>query len=247
MKELRDSGRTVIFVSHTMVTVEHLCPRALWIDNGELRQDGQTADIIRKYMGGIRGEWSADIKISGFSALENLSGFDLTHVPNRQGTGDIRFTRIEFRNLDGQFKKTICSGDSLKVRLHYRGNKPIPKPAFYFRIRNEFGEKIATLSTFLSGHEIPTLYPGAGYVDVDIDFLNIMPGRYYITLYILNNNGIVDNNEIDHIEQAGTLDVEVSNYYESGRGIDKWWGIMFLPCKWNFNGLNVSDEPSISR
>jgi ABC-type multidrug transport system ATPase subunit len=120
MKELRNSGRTVIFVSHTMITVEHLCPRALWIDNGELREDGRTADIIKSYMGGIRGQWSADFKISEFSVLKQQSGFDLTHVPNRQGSGDIRFTGIEFLGLDGHPKKSICSGDGLKVRLYYQ-------------------------------------------------------------------------------------------------------------------------------
>lgn len=242
MKELRNSGRTVIFVSHTMITVEHLCPRALWIDNGELLQDGQTAEIIKNYMGGIRGKWSADFKISEFSVLKQQSGFDLTHVPNRQGSGDIRFTGMEFLDQDGHTKKSIRSGDSLKVRLYFQGNKTISKPEFYFRIRNEFGEKIATLSPFLSGNEIPTLYPGAGYLDVDIDFLNIMPDRYYITVYILHDNGIINNNCVDSIEHAGTIDVEVSNYYQSDRGIDKWWGIMFLPCKWNFDGMKISGK-----
>ncbi len=241
MKELRNSGRTVIFVSHTMITVEHLCPRALWIDNGELRQDGPTADIIKKYMGGIRGKWSDDFKISDFSVLKQQSGFDLTHVPNRQGNGDIRFTGMEFLDLDGQPKKSICSGDRLKVRLYYQGNKPISKPEFYFRIRNEFGEKIATLSPFLSGNKIPTLYPGIGYIDVDIDFLNLMPDRYYITIYILQDDGNIENHIVDSIEHAGTFDVEVSNYYQSNRGIDKWWGIMFLPCKWNLEGMNIHE------
>ena len=242
MKELRDSGRTLIVVSHTMETVQNLCPRALWIDNGKLVQDGRTEDIIKSYMGVIRGKWSADFKKSEFSVLEQQSGFDLTNVPKREGSGDIRYTGIEFLDPDRHPIKSIRSGDRLKVRLYYQVNELISKPEFYFRIRNEFGEKIATLSPFLSGYEIPTLYPGAGYIDVDIDFLNIMPDRYYITLYILHDNGIINNNIVDDIEHAGTLDVEVSNYYQSDRGIDKWWGIMFLPCKWNLEGMNIHEE-----
>ena len=64
-----------------------------------------------------------------------------------------------------------------------------------------------------------------------------MPDRYFITVYILNDNGIIDKNVVDHIEHAGTLDIEISNYYESDRGIDKWWGVMFLPCEWDLKGL----------
>jgi hypothetical protein len=73
-----------------------------------------------------------------------------------------------------------------------------------------------------------------------------MLDRYYITVYILHDNGIINNNVVDSIEHAGTMDVEVSNYYRSDRGIDKWWGIMFLPCKWDFKGINVPDEPSVN-
>jgi lipopolysaccharide transport system ATP-binding protein len=244
MKELRDSGRTLIVVSHTMETVQNLCPRALWIDNGKLVQDGRTEDIIKSYMGVIRGKWSADFKKSEFSVLEQQSGFDLTNVPKREGSGDIRYTGIEFLDPDRHPIKSIRSGDRLKVRLYYQVNELISKPEFYFRIRNEFGEKIATLSSFLSGHEIPALYPGTGYIDVDIDFLNIMPNRYYVTVYILNKNGNVNSNVIDSIEHAGTLDVDISNYYGSDRGIDKWWGIMFIPCRWNFEGMMTCPKNS---
>jgi lipopolysaccharide transport system ATP-binding protein len=242
MKELRNSGRTVIFVSHTMTTVEHLCPRTLWIDSGELRQDGRTAEIIKNYMAEIRGKWSADFKITELSAFNQQTGFDLTNVPNRQGNGEIRYTGIEFLNLDGQPKKPIRSGDSLRVRLHYHANNQVSKPEFYIRIRNEFGEKVATLSPFLLGNEIPTLYPGAGHIDLDISFLNIMPDRYYISVYINKNTGFINSDPvcIDAVEHAATLDVEVSNYYHSDRGIDKWWGVIFLPCKWNLEGMNIS-------
>ena len=69
-----------------------------------------------------------------------------------------------------------------------------------------------------------------------------MPDRYYITAYILRDNWIVNENDIDTIEHAGTLDIEVSNYYKSDRGIDKWWGIVFLPCVWDIKGLNERGE-----
>jgi lipopolysaccharide transport system ATP-binding protein len=238
IKELCHSGRTVIFVSHSMVAVEHLCPRALWIDNGELVQDDRTGDVIKKYMEVVRGKFSADFKTAEIPGLEHPTIFDLTPATNREGSGEIRFTRIEYLDLDGQAKSTIRSGDSMKVRLFFQVNKTFTKPEFYFRIRNEFGEKVTTLSPFLSGNEMTTLHPGNGYVDVDIKFLNLMPDRYYITIYILVESGKIDKNLVDGIEHAATLDVEVSNYYNSDRGIDKWWGVLFLPCEWNLNGMS---------
>lgn len=231
MKDLRTSGRTVIFVSHTMATVESLCPRVLWFDKGELRQDGRSADVIQNY-------------VSEFAEKVQHASFDLTDVPHREGSGEIRYTGIEFLELDGQPKEHIHSGDSLKVRLHYQVHKPISKPEFYFRFYTDLGVRVATFGTSLSGHEIQTLYPGAGHIEVDIDSLNIMPDRYYLNLWINSTNVIITETDTTHdgLERCTALDVEGSDYYRSGKGIDKWWGVMFIPCKWNLEGMNISDK-----
>ena len=242
MKQLRNSGRTVIFVSHQMSTVENLCPRTLWIDKGELREDGRTQEVIQNYLSVIRDVKGVDIQIPQFEGLDNSSTFDLTNMPHREGGGEIQFTGMEYLDPSGQPKGKIRSGDSMKVRLYYKVCKPATKPEFYFKIRNEFGEKVATMSTSLSGHELPTLNPGSGYVDLDIDFLNLNPDRYYITVYVINSADAVDDKVIcyDSIERCAVMDVDTYDYYGSGKGIDKFWGVMFLPCKWSFDGLNNS-------
>jgi lipopolysaccharide transport system ATP-binding protein len=241
IKNLRSGGRTVLVVSHSMATMENICPRAVWIDNGELIEDGRTEDIVNSYMSAMRGKWSPDTKITEFSVGIQQSGFDLTNVPNRAGNGDIQFTGIEFFRQDGQPKKRISCGDDLKVRLYYQAHKTVMKPDFYLRIRNEFGEKIATFGTSLSGHKIPELLPGSGYVDVDIDSINIMPDRYYLTLWI-NNSSVIVNNEpliYDDIDRCAPLDIKYIDYYRSGRGIEKNWGVTFMPCRWNFEGMQT--------
>jgi len=240
MKELRDSGRTLIVVSHTMETVQNLCPRVLWIDNGKLRQDGCSEDIIKSYMGAIRGKWRTGINMNDIFGGVQESGYDLTQALNRIGTGDIQYIGIEFRTLDGQPKKQIFSGDSLKLRLHYQAHKPVSKPNFFFRIANEFGEKVTTLGTYLSGIEIPILYPGIGYIDLDLECLNIMPDRYYLTLWINRYSDIPGEKETlyNGLDRCAPFHVEYIDYYRSGRGIDKVWGGIFIPCKWNLNGLN---------
>ncbi len=50
MDDLRRNGRTVIFVSHNLAAVENLCTRAIWIDNGVMREDGDVKKVIGSYM-----------------------------------------------------------------------------------------------------------------------------------------------------------------------------------------------------
>lgn len=238
MKDLRNSGRTVIFVSHTMSTVENLCPRVLWFDRGELRQDGRSADVIQHY-------------VSQFGETEPDTKFDLTEVPKRQGTGTIRYTGIEFLTPGGQPKKQIYCGDGLKVRLHYVVNEPISKPEFYFNLKTDTGLRVATFGTALSGHEIRTLFPGTGYIDVDIGLLPLLPDRYYLNLWINTCDLLITEHDTNHdgLENAATIEIKAPDPDRSGndledrwglskKGIDKWWGATFVPCKWNFDGLN---------
>src|SRR5205085_768183 len=45
-----DEGRTVLFVSHNLVTVEHFCDRAILLANGRLVFDGPTTETVTQYM-----------------------------------------------------------------------------------------------------------------------------------------------------------------------------------------------------
>ena len=55
MKRLtRESGATVLFVSHDLASVQALCQRVLWIHRGRIRQDGDPLSIIKQYMAMVR-------------------------------------------------------------------------------------------------------------------------------------------------------------------------------------------------
>src|SRR5262249_37330083 len=50
MEDLRAGARTVLFVSHNLATVENLCTRCIWIDDGRIRLDGECRQVIKAYM-----------------------------------------------------------------------------------------------------------------------------------------------------------------------------------------------------
>ena len=49
MLELMDGGTTVLFVSHSLDQIREMCDRALWLDHGELKMIGQTAEVCDRY------------------------------------------------------------------------------------------------------------------------------------------------------------------------------------------------------
>ncbi len=51
MKEICESGRTVLIASHSINYVERLCNRAIWIENGKIVMDGPAHDVGMAYYG----------------------------------------------------------------------------------------------------------------------------------------------------------------------------------------------------
>jgi len=55
MESYGQSGRTVLFVSHSMPTMARLCPRLILLDSGRLIEDGPAEHVIGRYLHGDLG------------------------------------------------------------------------------------------------------------------------------------------------------------------------------------------------
>ncbi|MDF1610271.1 ABC transporter ATP-binding protein [Hoeflea sp. YIM 152468] len=51
MEKLVSNGCTMLLVSHSMSQILEMCDRAIWIDNGKIRQEGACFDVIKSYEG----------------------------------------------------------------------------------------------------------------------------------------------------------------------------------------------------
>lgn len=54
MNEVEKSGRTVIFVSHSMEAIARLCSNAVWLDRGQLRAAGKTGAVVQEYLRSVQ-------------------------------------------------------------------------------------------------------------------------------------------------------------------------------------------------
>jgi len=50
MRDVSESGRTIIFVSHNLTAVQALCNRAFYFEKGRLVEQGDTAHIVSTYL-----------------------------------------------------------------------------------------------------------------------------------------------------------------------------------------------------
>ena len=214
MDDLHSGGRTVLFVSHNMAAVEHLCPRCIWIEGGTIREDGPSHEVIRHYL-------------SAFVAPHE-KGFDFSNISTRRGQADGQIIGLQYLDESNKPKSVIRSGDKLTIRLKYRIHRPIPAAHFGLEVFTDLGTMVTSANTWMTGLQMPILPVGTGHVDLKIDFLNLMPRCYYLTLWLKSATGQM----YDALEHCATMEVETSNYYRSGRGIDSRFGLVFMPCQW---------------
>ncbi len=50
LKELKESDKTIIIVSHSLESIKQLCDRAIWLSDGEIREDGKVDKVIADYL-----------------------------------------------------------------------------------------------------------------------------------------------------------------------------------------------------
>ncbi len=211
MRELGHQGRTLVFVSHNMAAIENLCKRTLWLAAGRIEQDGPAQQVIRAYL-------------QSFGATDQPH-VDLAAIRERRGTGEVRLVKLEF--LNEQASQTVHSGDSLHVRLHFDCQRDLPNLQFGLRIFTNLGLLVTEATTLATDQGIDQAHQGIGAIDLEIDCLNLMPGTYYLGVWAA---GFYTAH--DMLDNVARIEVEPSDFYGTGRGIEARLGIIFLSYRW---------------
>lgn len=50
MQELKQEGRTIVLVTHDLAAAKRLCDRTIWLNNGKIRMDGKSEEVLDQYL-----------------------------------------------------------------------------------------------------------------------------------------------------------------------------------------------------
>jgi lipopolysaccharide transport system ATP-binding protein len=228
MNQVRRSGRTILFVSHNMATIENLCSTTIVFQEGQIAYIGPSKEAIQFYLQSVV---EREPPVEGGLADNRWS--NPTHSKHRSKDDVISYTRIEFKNSERETIQFVRSGEPLVIRLHYRVSKDrVLRPIFGLGISTEFGTVVARVSTWLCGVEIPILAHGDGFIELCLDSVNLMPGRYFLSAWLGGMGPVF----YDSLECCSVLNVEEADFYHSGRTSQDKSVIMLLPGHWECTG-----------
>lgn len=98
LRELRDSGKTVVIVSHSLDTVKKLCRRAIWIYNGEIRLDGDPTYVIDQYLKQVAIDNREEVKKAVEKGTHRATGIITIDIPKN------------FAECDQDKEELVCKG-----------------------------------------------------------------------------------------------------------------------------------------
>lgn len=212
MREVSNSGRTLIFVSHNMAAIKSLCTKGLVLTQGTMAGEIQTAQqAVSAYLNSLR-EQSKSIKI-----LDSKS---------RKGNGKAMFTRIAFFQNSEEVAFPV-TGESLTVRLYFNVYQMISQGFFAISFNSIEGENKILLSSELLNKSYQ-FDVGQHFVDCKISKNPLQAGEYSLNLFLKNNNDIVD-----WIQEAMIVEIAPGDYYGTGRIIENGNSSVFIQQNWN--------------
>ena len=119
------------------------------------------------------------------------------------------------------------------MRFHFQAKQSVLRPSFGFRLFTEMGTLVTETSTWHHSLDIPEIAPGKGYIDLEIDSLNLVPSRYVMSVWLTGDAGHV----FDGLEHCVKLEVEDTDVYSSGKNLDSRFGIVYFPQRWRLQDI----------
>ncbi len=166
MEEISHEGRTVLFVSHDMAVVRQLCDKAILLDHGKICGAGAAAAVLSQYIK-MNEEFVSEKIISEY-------GIELCNINLRDlKTGEMTISPIFNQSYD--------------LNVEINAHQPLTDAAIYFRLYDEFGILVSSISTFEEGVE-PFLLSGTMNISFPLPKIQLFPGNYNVSLIVSRFN-----------------------------------------------------------
>jgi lipopolysaccharide transport system ATP-binding protein len=213
-----EDGRTVLYVSHNLVSVEYLCPRTLLFTDGQVAFDGPTGETVAKYL-------------STFPHAErDTEGvFDLA-AADRSGTSyDKVFRRLELRPGGGPPSEIIRMGDSLLIDIDVEGLETVPGSLLNVAVGSETTPCLFRMTTRMKPLESAAERTLHETITLNIPRLPLTPGEYHIDLQL---KGSDTRGMVDLVNRAAQFSVVTADVLGTGFTYSSYDGVFVVPWDW---------------
>ena len=216
MEQIKENGTTILFVSHGIEQIRRFCDRAIWIEKGILRADGDVNDVADQYENFlIYGESNSQLTNIEQNSDSEKNKSDEILFPNDPSILG-RIVKVELN------KEKIKTFESLIVEISYElYTERIPNFLIGVAIYTPEREYIFGPNTYLDRVNIPNEL-GKHTVKYIIKKMPLLSGVYNLDVGIFSQKGLVC---IDYKNDCKTFTVGNDYISEGKYYIEHEWEI----------------------
>jgi len=204
ISELREKGVTILFVSHSLQAVKNTCTRAMWIENGSIREIGDVHVVCTAYS-------SEMIQRSRNYAIDTQQIIQFDENIN---------ISVEIWDVNYSKKNVFKNREPINIAIFYNAKRTIRKPIIIVNIYTSDNIAITSHYTSFDKKQIPD-FCGHGLFVYQLHNHNLNPGKYLISIIIAEKE--IQSNLIWH-EKAYVFNIidSINSY-----------GIVNIPHEWH--------------
>lgn len=202
LRELRENGTTIFFVSHDINAVTSFCDRAMLLDAGRLVSSGAPIDVSRIYMELLYSPPSqSNVEIMpgiedvvDFEIVSNNKNIDLkpdcADEGYRFGNKNVEITKVVILDEHNKPTEILESGRTYRISQKFLVNCDVSGLSSGFMIRNRLGLDIFGVTNKTMNIALPSMTSGETYEITFAVDMHLSAGDYFLQIANAGEDGI---------------------------------------------------------
>lgn len=177
--EIKNLGKTILFVSHDISSIRRFCDRSYWLKNGEVFEYGNTMDVTTNYENFLKKK-SIKTVDRNKNQVESFSSSDIVDI-------------LSSELLDKNKNKVdvLEQGETLYVKVIYEvKDDSIKNPVLGVALRTVDNFYVCGLNTLLDDIKIPWK-KGINIFYLEYEKFGLLAGEYYFDIAVFEENATV--------------------------------------------------------
>jgi len=227
--QFKDSGKTILFCSHSMFHIESICDRTIWLENGKVKMEGSPDIVVNAYKMDIKARTSslpelhkptpAPMLDEEFHMVEHP--VEELATPQNAKLATFDKIRVYADNVEGKKLSLFNNQTNLSIEASYHSDPSIEVAQLAIAIHDENDHVVTSVCTLMDNVELCRDDKGYTHIKLDYPDIALLKGRYYLGVYLMCERCIMVYDEaIRYVEL---------NVQQSGREL----GVVSLPHRWS--------------
>lgn len=177
--EIKESGTTIVLVSHSIGQIQRVCDRCIWINNAQVAAIGDTEEVSAKYMAFVDETEKKKVANELIGRPDEIKG--LTDEKN-----DLEILDVKLLDCNLIDKRIWGIGEKIEIWVKFRFRANVNAK---IRLEIARADGIVAYANIFDRDGENYLFQEENEVQFIFSNLNLLAGKFYLMIYIEDGNG----------------------------------------------------------